>query len=163
MKKTKNIDSDTIIISADIPFCYKYIGPIGILYMLYLAIFDVGISELINQMNNSSGGFPIVFIIFMFFLFYTIFKFAWYGKNVSMDEENFYISNYITTMIIPIKNFKEARQTFFMRTSPEYIELRFNCNPRKVLFIPKEARYFSCFLRLEHPLVEQLNSLARRS
>ena len=59
---------------------------------------------------------------------------------------------------------KEIKQDFLMRIYPEYVTMKFKERTpvgKKIIFIPKEIRYFSYLSPKPHSIVNELNNLLK--
>jgi hypothetical protein len=80
-------------------------------------------------------------------------------KEVSVDEEYLYVSNYIKEITIPLTEIRDVTENRWLNTHPVTIHLK---SPSefgdKILFMPT-IRFFALFS--SHPVVSELKRLAK--
>jgi hypothetical protein len=81
-------------------------------------------------------------------------------KDVSVDDNFLYVSNYMKEISIPLSDIHDVTENIWVNIHPVTIHLK---SPSefgdKIIFMPK-VRYFSFFS--SHPVVGELKELARK-
>jgi hypothetical protein len=80
-------------------------------------------------------------------------------KEVSLDEDFLYVSNYLKEIAIPLSEIQDVTENIWINIHPVTIQLK---SPSefgdKIVFMPP-ARFFAFFS--SHPVVSELKELAR--
>lgn len=80
-------------------------------------------------------------------------------KEVSVDEDFLYVSNYLKEVVIPLSEIEDVTENVWVNIHPVTIRLK---SPSefgdKIVFMPT-ARYFAFFS--SHPVVAELKELAK--
>jgi hypothetical protein len=142
-------------ISSRLTALFKFVLP-GI---LVLSLINVGIASIRGEFLGAPPGLPIFFqpyfqpLISAMLLLYTGWLF-WPLKKVSIDEENLYVSNFRTVIIIPISEID--RVTEFILSEPRRVTVHLKTATdfgQKIVFLGT-YRAFAFFS--SHPVVTEL-------
>lgn len=101
-----------------------------------------------------------------------VFLFVWVGgsaficwncirlKEVSVDDNFLYVSNYLKEVSIPLTEIYDVTENAWLNIHPVTIHLKSPSEfGHKITFMPK-VRFWS-FFNLSHPVVKELKKLAR--
>ena len=121
-----------------------------------------GFGTLMLILDGLQGGDPAVKWIFLFiwvagsaFIYWSCIRL----KEVSVDDNFLYVSNYLKEVPIPLSAIYDVTENVWINTHPVTIHLN---SPSefgdKIIFMPK-IRFFSFFN--SHPVVNELKQLAR--
>lgn len=135
-------------------FLFKVIFP-----AIWIPIFGLGAAVMFLTPFNGKSGSGCFFLFLWIGGTVAIYYFAIRLKDVSVDDEFLYVSNYLKTVKIPVSQIYDVTEIVWLNIHPVTIHLRSPSEfGTKIVFMPT-MRYFGFFS--SHPVVAELKQMSQ--